>query len=239
MLKQNIISDTRHVEVYIYKILRALAVIMAILLITYASFITFQDHSMVANRYYENLQFAVCCTFLCYFISEEILTDSKINTLLRNLPFLLLSLPYLFIFHRLHIRIEFSDLVYLMHFFPLVAASILISQVITRIAHFKLSSTIVTYLSIIIMTVYIASLIFFQREGAINPQVHGYGSALWWSSLQATTVGSPIDPLTPIGKIMAFLLSSMGMMMFPLFTVYASALIKKITERNPDSGINS
>ena len=42
-----------------------------------------------------------------------------------------------------------------------------------------------------------------------------------------TTIGAPVNPFTPTGKVLAAVLSGMGMIMFPLFTVYLTQMIRK------------
>ena len=45
-----------------------------------------------------------------------------------------------------------------------------------------------------------------------------YGGHLWmW-----TTVGSNIIAVTPTGRVLSVLLAALGMMMFPIFTVYVT-----------------
>ncbi|MDE5625125.1 MAG: potassium channel family protein [Muribaculaceae bacterium] len=76
-----------------------------------------------------------------------------------------------------------------------------------------------------LLTVYFAGLIFYEREQPVNPGVTSYWDAFWWCSLEATTLGSSLNPVTLAGKLLAVVLSLMGIVMFPLFTVYLSSLI--------------
>ena len=75
-------------------------------------------------------------------------------------------------------------------------------------------------------TVYFASLIFFVLEHKVNPMVTDYWSALWWAFMDVTTVGSNIYAVTPTGKILSVVLAALGMMMFPIFTVYVTSLVQ-------------
>ena len=70
------------------------------------------------------------------------------------------------------------------------------------------------------MVTYFCSLIFYQREAGVNPQVDTYWTALWWSAMNMSTVGCNISPVTVSGKIVAVILPISGMIIFPLFTVY-------------------
>lgn len=49
--------------------------------------------------------------------------------------------------------------------------------------------------------------------------------------MDVTTIGSNIYPVTVVGKIIAVILAAMGMMMFPLFTVYITSLVQRYNKR--------
>ena len=93
------------------------------------------------------------------------------------------------------------------------------------------SSLLLSYLSIIVMVTYFCSLIFFQRECGVNPEVKTYWTALWWSAMNMTTVGCNISPVTAAGKIIAVILPMCGMIIFPLFTVYLTDYVTRLVKR--------
>ena len=80
-------------------------------------------------------------------------------------------------------------------------------------------------------TVYFSSLAFFVLEHRVNPLVNGYGDALWWAFMDVTTVGSNIIAQTVTGRVLSVLLAALGMMMFPIFTVYITNLIQQSNKR--------
>ena len=84
-----------------------------------------------------------------------------------------------------------------------------------------------TYVILLIATVYFSSLVFYMLEQGVNPEVKDYTDALWWASMDVTTVGSNITPVTPEGRILAVVLAALGMMMFPIFTVYITSIVSK------------
>lgn len=45
------------------------------------------------------------------------------------------------------------------------------------------------------------------------------------------TVGSNIYAVTPTGRILSVLLAALGMMMFPIFTVYVTSLVQNANKR--------
>ena len=50
---------------------------------------------------------------------------------------------------------------------------------------------------------------------------------LWWAYMDVTTVGSNIIAVTPTGRVLSVLLAALGMMMFPIFTVYVTSLVER------------
>ena len=51
--------------------------------------------------------------------------------------------------------------------------------------------------------------------------------------MDVTTVGCSIEAVTTVGRVLSVLLAALGMMMFPIFTVYVTNLI---TMRNKEAG---
>ncbi|MDE6061310.1 MAG: two pore domain potassium channel family protein, partial [Duncaniella sp.] len=64
------------------------------------------------------------------------------------------------------------------------------------------------------------SLSFFVSENPVNPQVPDYWSSLLWSIMSLTTAGSSIHAVTMTGRVLGVLLSAMGLIFFPIFTVF-------------------
>ena len=91
-----------------------------------------------------------------------------------------------------------------------------------------------SYITMLMATVYFASLIFFVLEHKVNPMVTDYWSALWWAFMDVTTVGSNIYAVTPTGKILSVVLAALGMMMFPIFTVYVTSLVQQANKRKEE-----
>jgi voltage-gated potassium channel len=72
------------------------------------------------------------------------------------------------------------------------------------------------------MFTYISALLFYDAEMGINSHLKTFGDALWWAWMNVTTVGAEIFPVTTVGKVVCVLLPVVGMMFFPIFTVYVS-----------------
>jgi len=47
-----------------------------------------------------------------------------------------------------------------------------------------------------------------------NPGFENYGAALWWSAMRIITAGSEYFPITPEGKVLAFLIALFGYVIF-------------------------
>ena len=102
--------------------------------------------------------------------------------------------------------------------------------VVGWLSYNKASGLFVSYLTMLLATVYFSSLIFFVLEHKVNPLVANYGDALWWAFMDVTTVGSNISAITVTGRVLSVVLAALGMMMFPIFTVYVTSLVQKSNE---------
>ena len=76
---------------------------------------------------------------------------------------------------------------------------------------------------------YIAALIFWEYESGVNPHLDGFGNSVWWAWMCLSTAGAEVFPVTTIGKVMAAALPCIGMMIFPVFTVYFTSVVTRTT----------
>ena len=155
----------------------------------------------------------------------------------KNLPFLtqgsylkiqlwIISIPYINIFDYYHVAFS-PEIRYFLRFIPLIRGGYALAIVVGWLSYNKASSLFTSYLTMLLATVYFSSLIFFVLEHKVNPLVPDYGEALWWAFMDVTTVGSNIYAVTVTGKVLSVLLAALGMMMFPIFTVYVTSLVQK------------
>lgn len=204
--------------------LRIIVLVLSVLLIVFISYDSFKNIPFLQNKAYMTFQLWTCIVFILAFFIEMYLSDNRKHFFWHGLIFLLLSIPYLNIINAFDIRLN-SNTLYLVRFIPLARGALALTIVLGYISHNKISSIFVSYLSILVLITYFAGLIFYQREHPLNPMVTSYWDAFWWGCMQVTTLGCDIYPVTAIGKILCVVLSLMGMIMFPLFTVYLSNLI--------------
>src|SRR5690606_9502219 len=103
----------------------------------------------------------------------------------------------------------------------------------------KATSLLVSYFTMLLATVYFSSLLFFVLEHKVNTAVTKYTDCLWWAAMNVTTVGSNIYAITTGGRILSFVLAALGMMMFPIFTVYITSVIQKVNNKSDIKEENS
>ena len=120
-----------------------------------------------------------------------------------------------------------ADALYFVRFIPLARGALALSIVISYLSSNAVTSLFMSYMAIMILVGYFCSLIFYQREAGVNPEVNSYWTALWWSAMNMSTVGCNISPVTVSGKIVAVVLPVAGMIIFPLFTVYLTDFVTR------------
>lgn len=199
---------------------------LSVVLVGFIAYDTLNAISFVENRPYMTFQLWVCIIFMVDFAIGLTFSRRKWQYVARRWLFLLISIPYLNIIEALQLDIP-DQWLYLIRFIPLIRGALALSIAISYITTNRLTGLFYSYLIILIAIIFFASLIMLQYEQPVNPQIPDYQTALWWACMDATTIGSDINPVTGVGKILAILLAAMGMILFPLFTVYFTALVDK------------
>ena len=214
----------------IYGVLHVMILLLSLFLIVDISIDTFNNIPFISQTSYLKTQFWICMFFIADFILEFFLSKRKLYYLQTHFIFLIVSIPYLNIIS--YYGIEFSpEITYFLRFIPLARSGYALAIVVGWLSSNKASGLFVSYLTMLLATVYFSSLIFFVIEHKVNPQVTGYDDALWWAFMDVTTVGSNIYAVTPTGRILSVLLAALGMMMFPIFTVYVTSLVQNANKR--------
>ncbi|MDE5650855.1 MAG: two pore domain potassium channel family protein [Duncaniella sp.] len=204
---------------------------LSVLLITFISIDTFKNVDFLTNPLYMNFQLWACITFLTAFFIELFISDNKWRYFRHNWMFFVLSIPYLNILRDFNILITPEELFYV-RFIPLARGIMAMVIVVGAISRYRITSFLCSYIIILCSFIYLGSLIFLYKEHGINPMVNDFGSALWWACMNATTLGCTINPVTVTGKIIGCVVSVSGIIMFPLFTVYFTALIQRYRRKN-------
>ncbi len=206
--------------------LHVMVLLLAIFLVVFISIDTFKNIAFYKQPEFMNIQFWICILFLADFFLELILAPKKWYYIWTHLLFLLVSIPYLSIIEALGLTFP-PRVGYLLRFVPLVRGGYAMAVVVGWFTYNKAASLFITYLTTLMASIYFSSLVFFVFEKSINPLVQTYYDALWWAFMDVTTVGSNIIAVTTVGRVLSVLLAALGMMMFPIFTVYVTSIIKK------------
>ena len=205
--------------------MRILVLMAALTVMAALTIDTFDPRRSLSNSLYMDVQLAVCTAFLLDFFVELLFSDRPWTYLWRHIPYLILSIPYYNILNWVHYVPPFP-LSYFLTFVPTARAALALAMLIGFISKNRIIGIFASYLCVMLLINFFASMIFYECEHAINPDVTDYLSSLWWCSLESTTLGAPFYPMTTVGKALAIILSAMGMLMFPLFTVYLTNLVK-------------
>lgn len=203
-----------------------IVLVLSVMLIIWISIDTFKRVDFLDNHAYMTFQFWVCMVFVIDFFVELHYTDDKWRFFRHRLIFLLLSIPYLNIITEANIHVSHEALYYV-RLIPLARGALALAIVISYLSSNAVTSLFMSYLSIMLLVGYFCSLIFFEREAGVNPEVKTYWDALWWSAMNMSTVGCNINPVTGAGKIVGVILPVSGMIIFPLFTVYLTNYVTR------------
>lgn len=224
---------------YLLDALHWLIIILSVLLIVFISFETFTGKNFLNNSFYMTFQLWVCIIFMADYFIELPLAENRWHYLRSRFLFFFLSIPFLNLIDLFHISLTREQL-FFVRFVPLARGVLAMSIVVGAFSRNRLTSFLSSYIVILAAFIYLGSLMFLYCEEGVNPDVTGYGNALWWACMNATTLGCYIYPVTIPGKILGCILSVGGIVMFPLFTVYITSLIRRYTnsassDENPDN----
>ena len=210
----------------LYAFLHILILILSVFLVVRISIDTFHNDAFYLEPKFLKFQFWICIVFLFDFFVEFFLARNKWKYIRNRFIFFLVSIPYnsIISFYGWHFS---PQLTYAIHYIPLIRGGYAMSIVVSWFTYNRATGLFISYLATLIFTVYFASLAFYVFEHHVNPLVKDYQDALWWACMDATTVGSNIVAVTPVGRILSVLLAALGMMMFPIFTVYVTNLLTR------------
>ena len=148
-------------------------------------------------------------------------SERRTRFFLHNLLFLLLSIPYLNLVDWFSLELA-RGWAMLIGLTPLLRGFLALYIIVAWLARNRFNQLLAAYLFSVLVFTYLASLVFYDYEILVNPRLADYGDALWWAWMNVTTVGAAIFPVTAVGKVVCVLLPIVGMIFFPIFTVYIS-----------------
>lgn len=211
---------------WLYMILHILILLLSIFLVVCISIDSFHNEAFYNEPQFMKVQFWICVIFLADFFIEFFLSERKGNYLATHFLFFLVSIPYNSIISHYGWTFD-PQLTYCLRYIPLIRGGYAMSIVVSWFTYNKATGLFISYLATLLFTIYFASLAFFLFEHGVNPLVVNYDDALWWAFMDATTVGCNITAVTTVGRILSVLLAALGMMMFPIFTVYVTNILTK------------
>jgi voltage-gated potassium channel len=181
------------------------------------------------STWYMWLQFTVCAIFIGDFLYNLFSRNTdRLPTL--SWLFLLMSIPYLNILSWMDINLgRVVDVT--LGVLPLLRSFVAMAMVVQWLVESKVARIFGVYLFLTIAFTYLSALIFYDYESPVNDALDGFGNALWWACMNVTTVGAAIFPVTAVGKSLSVLLPAVGMMFFPVFTIYVTDIYKVLSRR--------
>lgn len=208
--------------------MRIISLVSAIALLAGLSFEVLSGHRSDFSQWYLWLQFAVCIIFmsdflfsLYYYKRRATLSEARRHRAWLDVLFLLISLPYLNVLDWLHLT-PGREITMLVATLPIIRSYIVMGMVVQWMLDGAVAKIFGAYVLTIVGVTYLAALMFYDYEIDVNAELRNFGNALWWSAMNATTVGSSIIPVTIAGKFLSVLLPVIGMMFFPIFTIYVT-----------------
>ena len=218
-------QDTKRRK-WLYSLLHIFVLLLSIFLVVTISIDTFHNVKFWKQPEFMRVQFWICIFFLLDFFVELFLAEKKWRYIVTHIFFFIVSIPYLAIFHYFGWKFD-PQITYLIQYIPLVRGGYAMAIVVGWFTYNRATGLFFTYIFTLLATVFFASLVFFLFERNVNTLVVDYTSALWWAFMDVTTVGSNIVAVTPVGRVLSVALAAMGMMMFPIFTVYITNIIQR------------
>lgn len=204
--------------------------VLSVLLVVYISIDTFRTWNIYTDTGYMRFQLVVCCVFMADFFVEMWVSPDRRRFFVSNLIFLIVAIPYLNIIQLLKLDVP-ADAYYYLRFMPVLRGAYVMARSVGYLSHTRIVNIFWSYISLMAMALYFGTLMFYWREHAVNPAVISFWDSLFFCASQMTTLGCEIYPVSDAGRVISSLLSIMGMAMFPLFTVYMTAILKSMTTR--------
>lgn len=191
-----------------------------VLLVSISIEVADRADDLLSERY-RVLQLVVCSIFFVTAIFRLLIPEYRRRHWFRDTLFALASIPYINILEwsgvELHGRYE-----RVVAFAPVVISVMATVVILEWLIDGRKRRLMAAYILTVIMFTYISALLFYDCEMGVNSRLNGFGDALWWAWMNVTTVGAEIFPVTAIGKVICVVLPVVGMMFFPIFTVYIS-----------------
>ncbi|MFI3268424.1 MAG: ion channel [Rikenellaceae bacterium] len=213
-------------------VLNILVLLTGVVIILLVSINTIYPEVNIPLQLTLNIMAVACIITFADFWIRFYYSRNKLRFFFANLIFLVSSIPFLNISHYMNIELSnFENL--LVHFIPFIRGGQSLIIIIRWSPLRKVQTLFFSYLIVILAFTYFCSLLFYQLEKGVNPMVKDFWSAFSWACMNLTTVGSNIYGQTRLGQSLSFILAASGMLLFPIFTAYITAVFQdKLLKQN-------
>lgn len=173
------------------------------------------------SEWYRVLQLVVCSIFFATAVFRLLIPRYRRRHWFRDVLFALLSIPYINILEWSGVELA-ARYERIVAFAPVLMSVMATVVILEWLIEGRKRRLMAAYILTVTMFTYISALLFYDCEMGVNSRLKSFGDALWWAWMNVTTVGAEIFPVTAVGKVVCVVLPVVGMMFFPIFTVYVS-----------------
>ena len=217
------------------EMMRIVNLIAAIAIMVGLSIEVLTGNHRTYSTWYLWLQLMVCIVYIIDFMWVLTSHHSSRKTIWYNFLLFKISIPYLNIIEWTHLNPD-RWLSIGMAALPVIRSFVAMCMVLQWVLDGKVVRIFGQYVLTVLGFTYLAALMFYDYEIGVNPELYGFGNAIWWACMNVTTVGAAIFPVTAVGKVLAALLPSLGMMFFPIFTIYVTNIYNvKPEDKSPSA----
>lgn len=214
-------EGSKSVLFVVVSIFNAVSLVASVVLLVGISFEVTGGDGAGFSDWYVSLQLIVCAIFFVTALFRLVVREYRRQHWLRDTIFALASLPYMDILRWSGAEVTHPQ-VRVLAFAPIIISIMATVVILEWLVEGRKRRLMAAYVLTVTMFTYISALLFYDCEMGVNSRLKSFGDALWWAAMNVTTVGAEIFPVTTTGKIICVILPVVGMMFFPIFTVYIS-----------------
>ena len=219
-------DGSKSVLFVVVSIFNAVSLVASVVLLVGISFEVTGSRDAVFSQWYSSLQLVVCSIFFVTALFRLVEREYRRQHWLRDTIFAIASLPYMDVLRWSGAEVS-NPQMRVLAFAPIIVSVMATVVIIEWLVEGRRRRLMAAYVVTVVMFTYISALLFYDCEIGVNSSLKSFGDALWWAGMNVTTVGAEIFPVTTTGKIICVILPVVGMMFFPIFTVYISEYYEK------------
>lgn len=200
-------------------VLRLLSLCAAITLIVLIAHDTLINITLTSNFKFQRNSLMLSLIFMAGIGYETFTSSNPGKFALRHIISILVTIPIcpILLWSGVHLG---PHLTYGLQILPMIRAAYIVSEVTKNLSTNRFGGILWGYISLLLTVIFFSSMTMWVDEHIVNPQITDYWNALWWAIMDTTTTGSSIVPVTPVCRALSFVLSLMGLITFPVFTLY-------------------